>query len=229
MDKTRKESDFLAKIDENFLVCGICSERYINAKSLPCQHFFCELCLGKLVEKTGRLDCPICRRTCAVPEGGMEKLPNNFFVNQLVEEFQLREGNMESTLCGGCESEHGCVRCIECKMILCSSCEIPHTRLPATKSHRLLKLDEYVASRLSDPYDVSPPMRCSKHEVYPLVYYCDSCDEAICLECTVIDHRAPQHHHRYLKDAAREYVAELEKLLAQMAEKEGEAKESIDK
>ncbi|XP_070560147.1 tripartite motif-containing protein 2-like [Ptychodera flava] len=49
------------QIDENFLLCGICCERYKNPKILPCLHSFCEPCLGKLADEMGAITCPVCR------------------------------------------------------------------------------------------------------------------------------------------------------------------------
>ncbi|XP_070560154.1 tripartite motif-containing protein 2-like [Ptychodera flava] len=71
-----KESKLLAEIDENFLLCGICSERYENAKILPCLHSFCEPCLGKLAlaEKSTTLTCPVCRRVHELADNAHAKI-----------------------------------------------------------------------------------------------------------------------------------------------------------
>ncbi|XP_070571100.1 E3 ubiquitin-protein ligase TRIM56-like [Ptychodera flava] len=229
MAEGNDERSFLAKIDENFLICGICSDRYRSAKCLPCLHTFCEPCLSQLLKKAGKLDCPICRRTCAVPNGGVAALQNNFFVNDLVEQFRLREDgkNEESTKCGGCEENEGDeVRCIECDMNLCSTCARPHRRVPATRSHRLMPLNEYKEAKSTDPTSVTAQKPCDKHPSHPLAYFCVTCDEVICLERTVIDHRAPEHKHQYVKESAKNYVKDLQNLLTKFAEKERDVNES---
>ncbi|XP_070571075.1 E3 ubiquitin-protein ligase TRIM56-like [Ptychodera flava] len=232
MAEGKDERSFLEKIDENFLICSICSERYNKAKCLPCLHTFCEQCLSQLLKKTGKLDCPICRRTCAVPSGGVGMLQNNFFINDLVEQFRLREDseNGESTKCGWCEENEGDeVRCIDCDMNLCSTCARPHRRVPATRKHQLMPLKEYKEAKVADPASVIAPMQCSKHSNHPLAYFCVTCDEVICLECTVIDHRAPEHKHQYLKESAKIYVKELEQMRANLEGKERELNESKEK
>ncbi|XP_070562808.1 E3 ubiquitin-protein ligase TRIM56-like [Ptychodera flava] len=225
------EKSFLEKIDENFLICSICSERYIKAKCLPCLHTFCEPCLGQVLKKTGKLDCPICRRTCAVPRGGVGMLQNNFFINDLVEQFKLREGGKSelSTKCGGCQENEGDeVRCIECDVNLCSTCARPHRRVPATRSHRLMPLTAYKEAKSVHPASVTVPMQCGTHQANKLDYFCVTCDEVICRECTVIDHKAPEHKHQYLKESAKIYAKELDKLLTNLNGKEQEVNESIN-
>ncbi|XP_070571088.1 E3 ubiquitin-protein ligase TRIM33-like [Ptychodera flava] len=167
--------------------------------------------------------------------GGVAALQNNFFINDLVEQFRLRDHgkNEESTKCGGCEENEGDeARCIECDMNLCSTCARPHRRVPATRSHRLMPLNEYKEAKSTDPTSVIAPMYCKKHSSHPLAYFCVTCDEVICLECTVIDHKAPEHKHQYLKDSAKIYVNELKQLRANLAGKDREvhtSKQNIER
>ncbi|XP_077995075.1 E3 ubiquitin-protein ligase TRIM45-like [Glandiceps talaboti] len=221
-----EDSQFLEKIDENFLLCPICSERYRNAKTLPCQHNFCQPCLEEIMKRSNNLKllCSICRREHAIPRGAVN-LPNNLFLNALVEQFEQRDHQLEeSKKCGGCEEGDIEVRCIECSMSLCEICARTHKKLPLTRSHRLMALDEYKATKFTDPVLVQPALNCSKHPHQQLNFFCDKCDEAICLECTVVDHRIPEHQHRYLKDAAEEYTADVHRMMNELKTKEGEVK-----
>ena len=70
------------------LECPICLEEYCQPKALPCQHTFClEPCLKDLVNsEKNNIECPICRKIHDLPNGGVEKFPNNFTMLELLEE-----------------------------------------------------------------------------------------------------------------------------------------------
>ena len=74
------------------LTCPICYELYKKPKYLRCYHSYCEECLVKL-QKTDstNITCPECRKTSAIPTGGIKQLPNNFFINRIVDEVALKE------------------------------------------------------------------------------------------------------------------------------------------
>ncbi|XP_070554786.1 E3 ubiquitin-protein ligase TRIM56-like [Ptychodera flava] len=227
------DTKFLEGIDENFLVCGICSERYQDAKTLSCLHTFCEECLGKLVKITGKLDCPICRRSQELTGGGVSDLPANFFMNDLVYQFRKREEKQRGKkTCEGCDESDSVtvLACIECDMELCESCVRPHRRFRQTKSHHLVELDEYYASMSNDLYSkVQSPVYCDRHQDNHLKFYCDTCESTICLECTAVDHPRPEHKYRYLEDAAAEYKKNLSVITEKLKSKEVAAREAKTK
>ncbi|XP_070554792.1 E3 ubiquitin-protein ligase TRIM71-like [Ptychodera flava] len=222
------ESHFLEKIHQNFVVCVICSERYKTAKVLPCLHSFCEQCLRDLVEKTGRLDCPVCRRSHQLPEGGVTKLQTNIFLDQLVEQFNQHEHEPSKSACDGCMGEGGDsdVGCVECSMKLCKICARTHKRIPATRSHRLIPVEEYLCMKSKDPAMAHASVYCDRHADSQVKFYCDTCEVPICSDCTVIDHRIPEHKHRCLQDAAGEYKEVVGKTIDELKVKENEARAS---
>ncbi|XP_077994390.1 E3 ubiquitin-protein ligase TRIM45-like [Glandiceps talaboti] len=222
-----RDSTFLKQIDENFLVCCLCSERYNNAKLLPCLHSFCETCLTKLVKEYDELECSFCRRQYVVPNGRVDDLvTDNFFLNELVTQFkEYNEETVKLKKCEACDEGETISRCIECAINLCELCARAHSKLPLTNSHQLMALDKYQqASASGDATSVQSPIYCPKHGNHTLQYYCDTCDVALCLECTVIDHRAPEHKHQYLKDAAAKYRTDLTQLVDDVKKKSDEAK-----
>ena len=86
------------------LSCPICYELYKKPKYLPCYHSYCEECLVKLVVQSN-ITCPECRKTSVVPSGGVKQLPNNFFINRLLDEVALKR-KVEG------EEEAKCDRCV---------------------------------------------------------------------------------------------------------------------
>ncbi|XP_077997399.1 E3 ubiquitin-protein ligase TRIM71-like [Glandiceps talaboti] len=221
-----EESRFLEQINENFLVCGICSERYKNAKLLSCLHSFCEPCLSKLVEGDS-LVCPNCRRTHQVPSVGASGLAGNTFVNQLVEQFKQREEKSVNVgKCEGCQEGTVTQRCTDCAINFCIICAKAHRYVPLTRSHRLLAIAEYEITKSKDPSSVQRPTYCSKHPDNQLKFYCDTCEGPICLECTAIDHPRPEHKYRYLDEAAADYTKEVTTMIQDLKTKEAEASDS---
>jgi len=95
----------LSSIDSNkhstfdeLLRCSICLDEYKLPKALPCQHSFCAACLKPLLTLQMRLNlenyrriyvptiqCPICRKFHALTPSGIEGLPNNYTLLQLME------------------------------------------------------------------------------------------------------------------------------------------------
>ncbi|XP_077379760.1 tripartite motif-containing protein 2 isoform X2 [Festucalex cinctus] len=82
-------SPVVRQIDKQFLICGICLERYHNPKVLPCLHTFCERCLQNYIPAHSlTLSCPVCRQTSILPEKGVAALQNNFFITNLMDVLQ---------------------------------------------------------------------------------------------------------------------------------------------
>ena len=76
----------------DILECSICMEPFKNPKGLPCIHTFCLECLEKYGEDErpgDEMPCPICRRIFQIPPGGFNELPNNIFIEQIVESTKL--------------------------------------------------------------------------------------------------------------------------------------------
>ncbi|XP_077983232.1 E3 ubiquitin-protein ligase TRIM71-like [Glandiceps talaboti] len=219
---SKEEVLFLEQINQNFLFCAICSERYKNAKMLPCLHNFCEPCLVKLASDSCVV-CPICRRTQQLSDRGLPGFATNTFLNELVETFEKQDA-ASPTNCAGCERGTCSAYCVDCGVSLCDICSHAHSRLPTTKSHRVMSLEEYHVAKSDDPASVQRPMFCSQHPNYAVEFYCDVCDTVICLKCIALDHR--RHEYRCVKDAAKEYKELLEMMVDKVKAKDTETKAS---
>ncbi|XP_070560127.1 tripartite motif-containing protein 2-like [Ptychodera flava] len=213
------------QIDENFLLCGICCERYKNPKILPCLHSFCEPCLGKLAGM-GAITCPVCRRVHELTDDGVAGIQVNIFLNDLIALFEEQKSVNTSKKCDGCEQGDVTKYCTVCSFGFCSFCATIHGKLPTTKSHRLLRFDEYMAAKSADPASVQPPVYCNTHQDYQVEFYCDTCNRTICLKCTALDHSKPEHLYRCVKDAAKEFTKNLHVVIDKVKVKETEANNS---
>ncbi|XP_035680696.1 tripartite motif-containing protein 2-like [Branchiostoma floridae] len=148
------------QIDKQFLICGICLERYKTPKVLPCLHTFCECCLQTYIpQESLSLSCPVCRQTSILPQKGVSALQNNFFITGLMEVLERPEEDSEDP---------------------------PEAMKPQ-------------------------PLSCPSHEGQDLEYYCQSCETAVCQNCTAVEHN--EHTTVQLKDVVQDHKAALQQRL----------------
>ncbi|XP_050406553.2 tripartite motif-containing protein 2 [Patella vulgata] len=161
------------KVLENFLSCIICTETLVNPHQLQCQHTFCLTCLENYVEKSkfvNKFPCPICRTPITITSGKLDTQSNLLIKNILVFFSNIKEEIVQSNsfpgsvskFCQLCEEERDSRSyCLQCSNWLCEPCTRGHKKIPNTKTHELLPLQEYnevVCGLLSE--------KCSKIEEF---------------------------------------------------------------
>ena len=195
------------------LSCPVCYELYKKPKYLPCYHSYCEECLVKLVVQSN-ITCPECRKTSVVPSGGVKQLPNNFFINRLLDEVALKrkvEGEEEAKcdLCvrGGAVE----VLCLDCSAFLCTHCVSNHKYSRDWQNHNLMPLNDLRSKK--EEVAIKPKAKyamCQKHEL-ELNFYCETCDQLVCQYCIMKDHL--KHDHDTVKEMAAKHRKELDKIM----------------
>ena len=199
------------------LSCPVCFQIFKNPKYLACYHSYCEECLEKMQDKS-TIICPECRQEATVPTGGVKKLPNNFFINRLVDELVLKrkvEGEDE-VHCEFCDEDDPVVAfCPDCSIFLCQVCCEAHKRDKRSRGHGIIPLNE-LRSKKDVPAQAKhkTPM-CKKHDS-ELLFYCDTCEELACMYCTVKDHIG--HKHDTVNLMANKHRDELKKLTTPVEE-----------
>ena len=78
------------------------------------------------------------------------------------------------------------VRCGLCGIFLCDFCSQAHKRDKATYSHKLVAIEEL---KSLGPSALSKPVLCKVHDGMHLKLYCESCEQTICTDCVMIQHR----------------------------------------
>ena len=86
-----------------------------------------------------------------------------------------------------------------------------------------MTIDQYETTKLINPTKLPVVEYCSVHTENISEFYCETCQVPICTNCTIIEHRIPAHNHRYLKDAADEYLTDLKAMVDKLKVKEQEA------
>ena len=213
------------------LTCPICYQLFKNPKYLPCHHSYCEQCLGKM-QVQSKIICPECRKEAIVPAGGVKDLPNNFFINRMVDELVIKrkvEGE-EEVKCDECDENDPVVAyCPECNMFFCQTCNESHKRSKRFRGHGIVPLAELRSNKdtqLQAKVKIPP---CKDHN-YELNHYCETCDKLVCLYCTVKDHNG--HNHDTVNNMASKHRNELEEMTApvdEMIRDLSEAHDNINK
>ncbi|XP_070567906.1 tripartite motif-containing protein 2-like [Ptychodera flava] len=206
-------------IADDSLRCPICLELFCDAKLLPCLHSVCEVCLLKLVEKRGILECPVCRRHVELADGGVTLLTQSFLANSLADQTRKREAEGKNR-CDGCDEENITHRCVPCAMSLGATCYKAHRRIPQTRHHRVVPIDEYATEQAANPSLQQASVLCGLHPENPVKFYCTTCETLVCLECTVLKHRGPDHDLKSLSEKKEAYITVVQGQLNQLKVKE---------
>ena len=216
---------------QNNLTCPVCYQLFKNPKYLPCYHSYCEGCLEKM-QVQSKIICPECRQEAKVPAGGVKELPNNFFINRLVDDLILKkkvDGEQE-VKCDECDEDDPVVSfCPECNSFLCHACNDHHKRNKRYRGHAVVPLTE-LKSNKDAPIQakVKIPL-CEEHDEQ-LKYYCETCDKLVCMYCTVTKHNG--HNHGSVKQMATKHRKELKKItnpVEGMIKNLSEANDNIEK
>ena len=197
------------KMSTDNLSCPVCYDLFKKPKYLPCHHSYCELCLEK-IQVDSKIVCPECRKEAVIPPGGVKDFDDNFFVNRLVDEFILKrkvEGE-EEVKCDDCQGEDPVVAfCPDCTMFLCHVCNEHHKRSIKSRDHGIVPLIELRSKKDVLIQQKQKAMMCREHDI-ELLFYCETCDQLVCMYCTVKGHNG--HNHDTVKNVADKHRQELE-------------------
>ena len=101
-------------------------------------------------------------------------------------------------MCEHCDSGDSVVsRCTNCSVFMCEFCVTVHKRINAFKGHQILSLAE--VQKLGSKALVKPAF-CEKHTGESLKLFCETCQETICRDCTIVDHR--EHKYNFVAEVA---------------------------
>ena len=201
------------KMATDNLSCPVCYQLFKKPKYLPCHHSYCEHCLEKM-QVQSKIICPECRKEAIVPPGGVKDLDNNFFINRLVDEFILKrkvEGEAEVKCDECCGDDPVVAFCPDCTMFLCHVCNECHKRSVKSRGHGIVPLTELRSKKDVAIQPKPKAMMCREHDI-ELLFYCETCDQLVCMYCTVKDHNG--HNHDTVKKMVDKHRQELKKVTA---------------
>ena len=133
------------------------------------------------------------------------------------------DSGSSSLECDNCDSGDPPVsRCATCCHFLCKICTAGHKRGRSTKTHRLMSLEE---AKEEGPAAVTRPSLCKEHDGEMLKLFCETCDEAICRDCTIVKHR--EHKYTFVKDAFSKGKESVVKILSETKAKASVLQEAL--
>ena len=141
----------------------------------------------------------MCRAEVTLPDKGIEGLPSNFSATHLVETVQLQDKfELNKTQkCDSCIEGDAIASCCECGgFFLCKNCLSVHKKVPSTKAHSMLSLNQLV--QLDTPFAANKPLLCQQHPQEPLKLYCEDCETLVCRDCVLVRHKL--HNYNFVDD-----------------------------
>ena len=211
---------------EHSHTCSVCLELFSEPKVLPCCHTFCLKCLEKTArsgQKKGEIACPQCRKTHAIPAGGLTEFLTDFVVSHEIEVKKFitapnADQNVTSAdtvgVCSECEERAPIESyCCDCQHYLCHDCIKIHKKFKSFRGHTAVPIEDLNTDILQS----SQTQYCTKHTKEPLKLFCDTCQMIVCRDCIVVDHH--QHKYMFAEDARKKIESRVKALGDAVAEK----------
>ncbi|XP_015773562.1 PREDICTED: tripartite motif-containing protein 45-like [Acropora digitifera] len=215
-------------IPDKHLECAVCMEHFKEPKVLPCLHTFCKDCLKGLIKKQGSdhgITCPECRQDAKIADGNVNKLQPNFWINNFMTLMSIKnsDSSSKSIICELCDSgDTALSRCTYCRVFMCKFCETAHRRMNTFKGHEILTLAE--VQKLGSKALVKPAF-CKKHAGETLKLFCETCQQTICRDCTIVDHR--DHKYNFVADVAERERKSIQAILQDTKAKDNAVEEGL--
>ncbi|KAJ8298956.1 hypothetical protein KUTeg_023016 [Tegillarca granosa] len=105
----------------------------------------------------------------------------------------MDEGRKQDHLCPGdkpvcdlCDTkiDHELSKCLACNVYMCRTCTTAHQKVLATKQHNIVARVEWEPSKLQNVSQM-----CKTHKDEEIAFYCYTCNDFICSECILGDHK----------------------------------------
>ncbi|XP_062283812.1 E3 ubiquitin/ISG15 ligase TRIM25-like [Scomber scombrus] len=219
------------------LTCPICLQLFSNPLVLPCGHNYCQACLQKTTDKTGKTlpRCPECREEYH----GVDTLQKNFKLNNIIQGYlasappldgQPEPPQRAEVYCDHCIDEQRLAvkTCLKCEVSLCSRHLQRHHEKESFRGHSVV-----------EPLTDLGLKECAIHR-RPLEYFCSNDMTSLCTTCFIEGYHqnhdvltfsaAEEEMRRALENRSKVVSCRLqmtETLLQKIAEEQG-ASEAIE-
>ncbi|XP_025114397.1 E3 ubiquitin-protein ligase TRIM33-like isoform X2 [Pomacea canaliculata] len=204
--------------------CAVCTNDLTTPKILPCGHVLCRECVITWMDSKPDAWCPLCRCPIVEQSDGsssdtVDALPTDFVMEALVESARVLS---KDHLCCVCEDVRADFICMQCQVMLCSSCTKVHSKLPATRSHDVESVSTVTPERLA----ASRPALCADHGDKHAEYFCREHRLAFCSACKTNKHKVCLEVN-YLEDEIKSAQNSLTNLTKNLVEAEQKLEQAI--
>jgi tripartite motif-containing protein 2/3/tripartite motif-containing protein 71 len=222
---------------EDQLTCAICLDAFKDPKLLQCFHVYCKDCLQRLVvtDRQGQLSlrCPTCRQSTLLPPAtGVSGLQSAFHIHHLMEiqDALKKVKDPQKVQCEKCTKTTRTATnfCRDCGKFICEKCTEMHSEWEEISNHEVVSMEKIQSNieLLVPPKKVT--LYCSHHEGMNLNLYCETCEELICLHCTVNKHCRPEHKYDLVGDTFQRHKAEITLSLEPVEEQLGVVSKTLE-
>ena len=200
------------------LTCAVCLDAFKDPKLLQCFHVYCKDCLQRLVvtDRQGQLSlqCPTCRQTTLLPQAtGVSGLQPAFYIHHLMEIQSALEKvkDPKEVLCGKClkSPQTASSYCRDCGEFICAMCTTIHSQWGDFAEHEVVAIEQLEEKVKQFDALKKVTLCCSFHKGMKLDLYCETCEELICLHCTVNKHCRPEHKYNLVEEIFDKHKAEI--------------------
>ncbi|KAK3607053.1 hypothetical protein CHS0354_015364 [Potamilus streckersoni] len=188
-------------VSEDKSCCPICLGDFKLPRQLWCMHTFCQGCLQDFInskvaqgKELTEFSCPICRN---VTRPSDKDKPTSVWATlfPLNTVLQAISGNATAKVDQPCEacntrgvSSQGVGFCVDCKEVMCETCEGVHRGLKLSRNHIIITMEEF----MNNPQTVmkfAEGFNCSEHAGKEIEFYCKDHKIACCGTCCIVRHR----------------------------------------
>lgn len=155
--------------------------------------------------------CPACGTEVELSKGGLGVFPVDFMAQRILVLDSLNP-NSSNLICDLCTDNSKAIsRCVECMVNVCGFCVQAHKRQRKTAGHGVISLHE---AQRQGTTQIHCPVHCPKHTQEELKFFCETCDQPVCRECCLVEHR--EHLVEYTEDVAEHHARVIANLISRL-------------
>ena len=193
-------------VDDDVLQCPLCLHPLESPVTLQqCLHTYCKECLSE-IPQTSKDDvtgwmCPKCNTFTSE-----EDVKKDDFIEKVIKSENVDDKVNDLLTCKQCYSKADVKwQCSDCRIELCSPCQVIHLNIPMLKNHVMCELD---TNKANDENVIDELLFCDNHKDRLIELNCKVCEVPLCVLCKVKDHDA--HTTETASDALKRLVPEME-------------------